>query len=1199
MVIGETLVNTENPKLQKLNLSYNNISNKGVVALSDCLKHNNTLQELIVSWRSCKDLLILNINTINKFSGMHFGDAGATLVSAFLLHKKNKIQILDLSINAISDDGAVAISEYLKYNGMLQELNISHNEITSEGIVEIIKSIKLNSPLHTLNLTHNIVTKSGLMMIYNIYKNFNNMPSVQISYNEIVGSSKDLHTALVYFEYDSKEKFDQLTATKVKFDRQNERACYKLKVLCYCAMEDHFVKKLDISNHHVTNEKAKIIVKILQGKKSLQKLDISHNAISDDGAVAISEYLNNNMLQHLNISHNLISVIGAFHISKALQINSALQVLVISHNNISDDGAIAIGKILRNNKDSSTVNEDDIQSSTLQKLNMSHNNISSKGIADLCNYLKSNITLQELIISWDDCKTPIVFNGTSNMSNLHFGDVGATLVSAFVLKKEDTQKLDISYNAISDDGAVAISEYFKYNGMLQELNISHNEITSEGIVEILKSIRSDSPLHILNLTHNIVTKPGLMMIYDIYKKCTNVPSMQISYNEIADNSQKIDTFLVSFENNHKKSFDQLKTTKVDFNGSASYRAQVLCFCATENESIKELDISRHDITNKVAKTITKALQGNVSLLLLDISHNAISDDGAVAISEYFKYNGMLQELNISHNEITSEGIVEILKSVRSDSPLHTLNLTHNIVTKSGLMMIYDIYKKCSNMPSVQISYNEIADNSQKIDTFLVSFENNHKKSFDQLKTTKVDFNGSASYRAQVLCFCATENESIKQLIVSRHDITNKVAKTIAKALQGNVSLQELDISNNKISDDGAVAISEWFKNNNTLQKLDISYNQVFNIGINEIAKALQMQRTLQMLNISHNSISDDGVITISECLKANTTLKELDISNNKITNDGIIKIAEAIKVNTTLSLLDVSKNNIDRSTEVATVFSDHLKHNNTLHVLGISWNVSDTTYVYHVGVNNECYVDTSWPKFKRSLASVNWNRYYYDKLEFDYTEAILLIALVYDNVDVKTIKIVNNKISNSAALVISNFLKANKTIETLKLSNNTISTEATKKIIKAIQTNTTLQILDISSKNIHDDEGVAICISECLTKNNTLQKLSLSLNNITTEGITKIAEAIAVNTGLHTLDLSSQYIEGKQAMLARYLTTSQSILINDDDPVMILLNAMDHNYTMMRLVLPMTVKKNEAVIKRKLDQINKERTKRSIEPLEL
>ena len=86
------------------------------------------------------------------------------------------------------------------------------------------------------------------------------------------------------------------------------------------------------------------------------------------------------------------------------------------------------------------------------------------------------------------------------------------------------------------------------------------------------------------------------------------------------------------------------------------------------------------------------------------------------------------------------------------------------------------------------------------------------------------------------------------------------------------------------------------------------------------------------------------------------------------------------------------------------------------------------------------------------------------------------------------------------------------------------------------------------SHNIISDDG-AVAFSKCLTVNNTLRELSLSWNSTTTEEITKIAEAIAVNTGLHTLDVSLQHVS---------------------DPVhftMTLLTAMEHNHAMMRLVL--------------------------------
>ena len=97
-------------------------------------------------------------------------------------------------------------------------------------------------------------------------------------------------------------------------------------------------------------------------------------------------------------------------------------------------------------------------------------------------------------------------------------------------------------------------------------------------------------------------------------------------------------------------------------------------------------------------------------------------------------------------------------------------------------------------------------------------------------------------------------------------------------------------------------------------------------------------------------------------------------------------------------------------------------------------------------------------------------------------------------------------------------------------------------------------------------------ISEYLAKNNTLQELSLSWDDTTTEGITKIAEAMVVNTGLQTLDLSSQNVNDP----IEFTTT--------------LLTALKHNDTVTKLILPTSVDKNETKVQVNLDKINKERS---------
>ena len=103
-----------------------------VMCLSECLKEDDTLQELNMSY--------------NKIT-----NEGAKMIGEAI--KVNKtLQKLCINDNSISDDGAAAISDGLKYNNSLQELDISWNKITKEGIKLIAEAIKVNTTLHTLNL---------------------------------------------------------------------------------------------------------------------------------------------------------------------------------------------------------------------------------------------------------------------------------------------------------------------------------------------------------------------------------------------------------------------------------------------------------------------------------------------------------------------------------------------------------------------------------------------------------------------------------------------------------------------------------------------------------------------------------------------------------------------------------------------------------------------------------------------------------------------------------------------------------------------------------------------------------------------------------------------------------------------------------------------------------------------------------------
>ena len=217
-----------------------------------------------------------------------------------------------------------------------------------------------------------------------------------------------------------------------------------------------------------------------------------------------------------------------------------------------------------------------------------------------------------------------------------------------------------------------------------------------------------------------------------------------------------------------------------------------------------------------------------------------------------------------------------------------------------------------------------------------------------------------------------------------------------------------------------------------------------------------------------------------------------------------------------------------------TVLGDHLRHNNTLQVLGISWNDCASTKshpppVYIVRMSSEFYLDSTRPRSQWTNNTVHYahvhdhEKFYcwpklhkmldgYEKFWFSETEVILLMSLTDKSLYVKKLKIVRCEISDNAAIAISDFLKTEKMVKMFEFSQNTISGESIKLIVEAIRTNTTLQILDISYNNITDDGVASIC--ECLKHNKVLKVLDISGNNITRQGAKLVENFLQENPAL-------------------------------------------------------------------------------------
>ena len=1075
-----------NTQLQLLNISYCGIPDDGAIAISESYKSNKTLQELIISWNS--DQVIVNTVHLSwKLSEKNIGNTGALIVSNLLsLNKTVKILQLSISHNNIFKEGVVAISDCLNN---LQDVNMSHNKISFKEAEKIAELIKDNTTLVKLNISFCGIPDDGVVVISESYKNNKILKELIISWNN-----------------------DQVIVNTA------DREC-------------------DLSGKNIGNIGALIVSNLLYLNKSIitvKMLNISSNNISDDGIARISDCLkNNNSLLGLKMSHNRISVEGAMKIEEALKNNKTLKKLDISYCGIPDGGAIAISESYKSNK-----------------------------------------TLQELIISWNNDQVTVNTAGLfCDLSGKNICNTGALIVSnlLYLHKSIITVKmLNISSNNISDDGIVMISDCLKNNNSLLGLKMTHNRISGEGAMKIAEALKNIKKLKKLDISYCGIPDDGAIAISESYKNNktlqeliiswnsdqvivnTTDPSWKLSEKDIGNTGALIVSNLLSLNKMVKL------TLQLSIFHNNIFKEEVVAISDCLN-NLQDVNMSHNKISFKEAEKIAELIKDNTTLVKLDISFCGIPDDGMVVISESYKNNKILQEfiiswnndqvivntsepfcdlfnknigntgalivsnllyhnqkvtkLNICKNNIYNEGMARISNLLINNCCLLELEMSHNEISVEAAIKIAEVIQVSTTLQHLAIYSCRIPTNgiiviseSVKNNNSLRELEMSHNEIRMEaaIKIAEViQVNTTLQYLAISSCRIPTNgiivisksvknNSSLRELEMSHNEIRMEAAIEIAKVIQVNTTLQYLAISSCRIPTNGIIVISKSVKNNSSLRELEMSHNEIRMEAAIEIAEVIQVNTTLQYLAISSCRIPTNGIIVISKSVKNNSSLQELEMSHNEINMKAAIKIAKVIRVNIKLLKLDISYCGIPDDGAVA--ISESYKCNKTLLELIISWN------------NDQVTVNTSEPfcdLFNKNIGN---------------TGALIVSNLLYHNQKVTKLNIYKNNICNEGMAKISDLLTNNCCLLELEMSHNEISMEAAIKIAEVIRVNTTLQYLAISSCCIPTN-GI-IVISESVKNNNSLRELEMSHNRVTMKAAVKIAEVIRVNNKLQKFDVS-------------------------------------------------------------------------------
>ncbi|XP_065896177.1 NLR family CARD domain-containing protein 3-like [Dysidea avara] len=591
------------------------------------------------------------------------------------LRENSSLQKLDISVNELFDNGAIAICNCLKNNFTLRELNISFNKITNTGAKEIAKAIKASNNLCTLNISGNHMTSEGIILFLCTIQTTSALKSLFIQFNNVTSSgfleiseyikganlsleiyltwNDVIHHGLVAIQINSHffnvHPQSELKAANVSGETSlnwpvlfvNDTN-YAVELISTCLKDNCTLTKLDLLRIKIASEEAKKIAEVLEVNKTLQKLDISLQCIDDEGAMAIGESLKNNTtLQDLSIA---ISNNGIVTFLRTIEKNTGLVKLDLSSIWIlpsSGEIVNALTSYLCNN-------------ATLQELNLSSTRFYE--FEKIAEALHINTTLQKLIISYNHCH--------------HWGRVIGNLLQ----NNRTLLELDVSNCNIGKD-VEEISKGLEVNNSLQSLNISHNYLQDVGINCLREGLKVNSALQKLDLTENFIVKEGSMLIGMVI----------IQFNTTLQQLNVSQTLLTC---------EAMEAIGKYLRG---------------NSSLLDISMSRCGITSDGAKHIAEAIELNTTLKKLDISYNRLVDAGAISIANSLKCNNTIQELNLSSTAFFNTGAEQIAEAVCVNKILQKLDVSHNSIDDRGVTAISECLKKNFTLQDLNISCTRVTN----------------------------------------------------------------------------------------------------------------------------------------------------------------------------------------------------------------------------------------------------------------------------------------------------------------------------------------------------------------------------------------------------------------------------------------------------------------------------------------------------------
>ena len=661
-------------------LTLHSIGKVGVESIKAVLINGITIKKLKLSWQKIKSREKILMEKLFPYSGNDvFLESKMTVDSTstvvILYDDENVTQsqsifstpdivympnfepktIINLSGKKLTDDAAYVLAFGLCNNTTVEEFNASNSSISDEGAVAIMDCLKYKT-LKKLDLSHNLISRNGMNKMS---ENFQGT-TISLEYVDMRflprykkrSSPWGLYCAIIKHCCGSSLTLcgDEGMKEYIKEITDSLQANRTLQALTLLSVGKVGVESMkEVLLNFLSLKKLRLLWEKSNSKKTLIRRCYSLNPSSYDATQSKTNIATSDTYIIVNVSISYDDNSQLLYLSSDIDYTQASEsktVINLSNKKIDDNAAHVLAFGLCNN-------------TAVEELNISCNQITAIGAIAVIDCLKHNRTLKKLDLSQN-----LIDNNGMNKILECIGNQGTTSLEYVDLSRNYTYSFGRGAPKSLSPWGVYCAIIRQYCG--NSLTLCGDAEMKEYIKEITDSLQANTTLEALTLFS--MGEIGVQSIVTILMNDIGIKMLNLSWQKINSNSMEsrsVHTLFLFSTNDILEN----KRTKNNTNGVVVIRILY------ENDDISQNRLPSSDIA------VDENFEPNTTVI--NLSGKQICDNAVHVLTFGLCNNTTVQELNISNNKITGKGAIIIINCLKQNRTLRKLDLSYNCIGKMG------------------------------------------------------------------------------------------------------------------------------------------------------------------------------------------------------------------------------------------------------------------------------------------------------------------------------------------------------------------------------------------------------------------------------------------------------------------------------------------------------------------------------------